>query len=83
MKMKYIVIDYDTPHIFDDAVTHFDVASALTYGKLNLVTSAGFCDYRPDKYGDMNWECWGRSISLRISSSETDARLFTQTFCGW
>lgn len=57
---KYIIIDNSKPVVFDNRISHKDIA-----GNSN-VTSAGFVD---------RGKCFGHSDSLNISSSPADYKL--------
>ena len=76
--MKYIVIQtesYSLPFIFSDISVHKDVATNLTYNYPDAkVVGAGFVSVINDKFS-----CWGRSVSLCITSrKEEDSAILNQ-----
>lgn len=78
-KTKYIVVDSgmsDDMHIFPSHLNHNNVADKIG----GRVISAGFLSIDPDKNGDVEISCYGKSISLNVDSRpEIDTYLAYQT----
>lgn len=71
-KMKYIIVDngqWDAPVIFDEFTQHYAMAANIP-GK---VIAAGFVRFTPN-----GLECYGNSVSLKISSREEDSALINK-----
>jgi len=69
--MKYIKTSRNEFIIFSKGITHSDMASGLRRGSAKIA-SAGFVNN--------NLECYGKSISLGISSDEKDTELLKRQF---
>ncbi len=70
MKSKYVITgEYENVILFPEMVSHDDLFNR------DQVISAGFFSVKPDKnepYG-IKVNCYGRSVSLKLSSRSTDA----------
>ncbi len=73
--MKYIIFDdgLDTAVVFDESLTHADIA-----GK-RAVKSAGFCRLNSVPSWPV-WDAYGESISLGKRSAPGDSRLIETSF---
>ena len=72
MKLKYVITDKNDFAIFTELSTHSDVAKKLC-GK---PVGAGFCSLaRKANSEKANIHCWGKSVSLGISSREIDEEI--------
>jgi len=81
--MKYVMIksnNFETPFVFPDTETHSDVAKRLNHN-LEHVVSAGFCNHGVRENGEVEWACWGKSISLNIDSrGDVDTAIMNSMF---
>lgn len=68
---KYIIVDTGqvvVPILFSDVVAHTEIANKVG----GQVLSAGFCSVSINEQLQPRYVCWGKSVSLGVSSREQD-----------
>jgi hypothetical protein len=82
MAAKYIIWDLhgmaDKIIVFDESISHLSMADS--FGRKELIVSAGFVRFRPSKNGGVVARCSGESETLGIGSREEDSELVTRNF---
>jgi len=77
MKVKYIILEDNSPILFGQTLTHKTVADAMG----QKVNGAGFCSIdKSNITGDISVQVFGESISLNIKSKPEDSKLIKRLF---
>lgn len=73
--MKYIIIEQKAAIIFNDVITHADMAAKFSH--LGEPTSAGFLEVylNPDSVDGILVSTYGESVSLKLKPSIYDPEL--------
>lgn len=78
MELKYVITDKNDFAIFTKLTNHSDIRGL--YGK---IVGAGFCNFAQKADSeDVNIHCYGRSVSLGISSREEDEEIINNKING-
>ena len=81
--MKYIIFDspsgIEEPVIFSELQAHSDMVRCVhsRFPGLNVV-AAGFCRFVVDKDYHVVVSCWGKSVTLGVSSRSEDSELLAR-----
>ena len=70
MKVKYIRTKNNGFIMFSLLVNHSDMARMIR----DEVVSAGFVNFGNDECGNIQFECYGKSVSLGLESKDDDSK---------
>jgi hypothetical protein len=88
MAWKYIIVKrgvMEVPFVFPETEDHREVASLLSIRSIeDSIIGAGFCVHSPDLEGTCGWSCYGKSVSLGMSSSPIeDSAILNRMLGNW